>query len=214
MQGSSSPVAEFVRALALAWKNLAAYPSGHPALTGSIEAAHQRLAELRGPAGDVVFGVASDSLIHSEQKIDWTHAQKLANALYTRGVALVRFGEQTTPLEIEALLRALGSMPEESQPIWELLSMAGVAHIHLRPVDYSSVLVTDDLKIEPQRAESASIWEDILRALLQGKDISANARQLLSSVRSVDEIAALITRHVNDTGADTTYDPESKIGRA
>src|SRR5688500_19553537 len=94
MQGSSSPVAEFVRALALAWKNLAAYPSGHPALTGSIEAAHQRLAELRGPAGDVVFGVASDSLIHSEQKIDWTHAQKLANALYTRGVALVRFGEQ------------------------------------------------------------------------------------------------------------------------
>jgi hypothetical protein len=212
MQDPSSAVAEFVRALALAWKNLAAYPSGHPALTGSLEAAHQRLAELRGSSGDVVFGVASDGLIHSDQKIDWSHAQKLANALYTRGVALVRFGEQTTSLEIEALLRSLGSMPEGSRPIWESLSLAGVTHIHLRPVDFSSVRVTDDLKIEPQKAESASIWEDILEALLEGKDISADAKQLLSSVRSVDEIAALVTRHVNDTGANTTYDPDSTFG--
>jgi hypothetical protein len=212
MQGPSSAVAEFVRALALAWKNLAAYPTGHPALTSSIEAAHQRLAELRGPAADVVFGVASDGLIHSNEKVDWSHAQKLANALYTRGVALVRFGEQTTPLEIEALLRALGSMPGESQPIWESLAQAGVAHIHFRPVDFSSVRVTDDLKIEPQKAESSSIWEDILEALLEGKEISADAKQMLSSVRSVDEIAALVTRHVNDTGADTTFDPESTFG--
>ena len=162
----ASPVAEFVRALALGWKNLSAYPPGHPALAGSVETAHQRLAELRGPAGDVVFGVASDGLLYGDEKIEWTHAQKLANALYTRGVAVVRFGAETTPVELEAFLRALGTTPDAPRPVWELLTAAGVTNINLQPVDYSSVQVTDDLAIEPQKPESASLWEDILKALL------------------------------------------------
>src|SRR5688500_7499626 len=95
----ASAVAELVRTLALAWKNLAAYPAGHPALAGSVESAHQRLSELRGPAGEVVFGVASNGLLYGDEKIDWTQAQKLANALYTRGVAIVRFGADTDPRE-------------------------------------------------------------------------------------------------------------------
>src|SRR5437660_1130200 len=56
MSISGNPAADFVRALALAWKNLAAYPRGHPALAGSLEQAQQRLDELRGPAGGEVGG--------------------------------------------------------------------------------------------------------------------------------------------------------------
>ncbi|MGZ8711416.1 MAG: hypothetical protein ACXW28_14440, partial [Thermoanaerobaculia bacterium] len=208
----ASAIAEFVRALALGWKNLAAYPPGHPALAGSVETAHHRLSELRGPAGEVVFGVASDGLVYGEEKIEWTQAQKLANALYTRGVAIVRFGAETSPQELESFLRVLGTAPDEQRPIWELLTTIGVTNINLQPVDYSSVRVTDDLAIEPQKAESASLWEDILKALLAGKDITANARQLLSSIRSVDQLAALILRHVNDAGGDTEFDPDATFG--
>ncbi len=208
----ASAVAELVRTLALAWKNLAAYPAGHPALAGSVESAHQRLSELRGPAGEVVFGVASNGLLYGDEKIEWTQAQKLASALYTRGVAIVRFGAETDPRELESFLRVLGSTPDSTRPIWEQLTAAGVTNINLQPVDYSSVRVSDDLSIQPQKPESASLWEDILKALLAGKDISANASQLLSSVKSVDQLAALILRHVNDSGGDTAFDPDATFG--
>lgn len=209
----STAVAELVRALALAWKNLAAYPSGHPVLAGSVEQVHRHLQRLRGPAGDVVFGISSDALIYGEEKIEWPHAQKFAHALYTRGVAVVRFGSDTDPRELEIFLRLLGTpASKHDAPVWEELTRQGVIGINLQPVDYSAVQVTSDLSIEQPKRESANLWEDILQALLSGKDITANARQLLSSVRSVDQLAALIMRHVNDAGSDATFDPDATFG--
>ena len=61
---AGTQVAEFVRVLALGWKNLAAYPPGHPALAGSLDLIYRRLNDLRGPGGDVVFGIARDGLVH------------------------------------------------------------------------------------------------------------------------------------------------------
>ncbi|HEU4520596.1 MAG TPA: hypothetical protein VFT12_01255 [Thermoanaerobaculia bacterium] len=209
----SNAVAELVRALALGWKNLAAYPPGHPALAGAVEQAHHRLHELRGPAGDITFGIASDGLIYGDEKIDWPQAQKLAHALYTRGVAVIRFGAETEPRELETFLRMLGTAPSgQSMPMWEELTAAGVSNINLQPVDYSAVQVTDDLEAQPQRSEAGSLWEEILKALLAGKDIAADARQLLSSVRSVDALALLILRHVNDVGGEGKFDPDATFG--
>src|SRR5207244_12330996 len=88
-------VADFVRGLALAWKNLAAYPSGHPALAGALESVPARLAELRGRAGEVILGIADDGLLHGDTKIDSLYAQKLAHALHLRGVAVMRFSAAT-----------------------------------------------------------------------------------------------------------------------
>src|SRR5881392_2123558 len=94
-------VADFVRGLALAWKNLAAYPSGHPALSGALESVHSRLADLRGPAGEVVLGIAADGLLYGDTRIDSLYAQKLAHALHLRGVAVMRFAAATTPHDLE-----------------------------------------------------------------------------------------------------------------
>ena len=52
---AGTQVAEFVRVLALGWKNLAAYPPGHPALAGSLDLIFRRLNDLRGPGGDWGF---------------------------------------------------------------------------------------------------------------------------------------------------------------
>src|SRR5437867_804332 len=89
-------VADFIRGLALAWKNLAAYPSGHPALAGALESVHARLADLRGPASDVTLGIAADGLLYGDMKIDSLYAQKLAHSLHLRGVAVMRFEAATT----------------------------------------------------------------------------------------------------------------------
>src|SRR5712691_11374000 len=102
---AANQVVDFVRALALGWKNLAAYPPGHPSLVRSLNLIHQRLADLRGPAGEIVLGIARDGVVYGEEKIDSTYAQKFGNALYTRGVAVLRFDLETKPEAVEKFLR-------------------------------------------------------------------------------------------------------------
>jgi hypothetical protein len=74
-------VLELVRALAIAWKNLAAYPSGHPALVASLGHAQQRLQDLLAASGAVTFGIASDGLVVAQEKLTSSHARDLARAL-------------------------------------------------------------------------------------------------------------------------------------
>jgi len=210
-------VAEFIRALALAWKNLAAYPRGHPALLGSVEAAHDRLVHLRGPSSEVAFGIAADGIVYGSDKIDTPYSQKFAQALYTRGVAVLRFSRETTPQDVETFLSFLGGTAPDDQggAIWDQLTASGVMSIHLQPVDYSAVKVTDDLEGKPKKQETSSLWDDILRALLAGRELTPNARQrLLRDISSVDQLAAMIAKYVERPQdlLQPEFDPEATFG--
>src|SRR5438445_562460 len=179
---AANQVAELVRALALGWKNLAAYPPGHPSLVSSLQLVHRRLTELRGPAGEVVLGIESDGLLYGSDKIDSVSAQKFAQALYTRGVAVLRFASETEARDIEIFLRLLagGSPADQKRAIWEDLTAAGIVHINLQPVDYSGVQVTEDLTALPPEEKQPSLWEEILRALMEGNELSREAKEFLT----------------------------------
>ena len=209
---AGNEVADFIRSLALAWKNLAAYPPGHPALAASLNAADRSFSDLRGPAGDVVLGIAADGIMYGSDKIDSTQAQKFAQALYSRGVAVVRFAGATTKSDIEQLLRLLAGAPgEAAPPMWEALTAAGVMNIHLQPVDYSAVRVTDELAPPDHKRES--LWEDILRALVAGRELSPKSQQLLSGeIRSVDELSALVLRYIDTEEDAAPFDPDATFG--
>jgi hypothetical protein len=212
---AGTQVGELVRVLALGWKNLAAYPPGHPALAGSLDLIHRRLNELRGPGGDVVFGIARDGLIYGKEKIDSTGAQKFAQALYTRGVAILRFETLVEPRDIETFLRLLASPPAAAtRPIWEELTATGVIHIHLQPVDFTAISVTDDLTPKP-KPESRSLWEEILRALAAGRELSKDGEEILSrEVRSIEQLTELVAEFLQEASetADVEFDPRATFG--
>jgi HEAT repeat protein len=197
-------VIDFVRALALAWKNVAAYPPGHPALLASLEQVNRCLRELRGPAGEVTLGIANDGLIYGEAKIDATAAQKFAQALYTRGIAIVRLSVDTTGDDIAAFLRLLAT---SSKTLPEDLTAAGVVNINLQAVRYDSVQVTDDLA----QSEQQSVWEEILRALLENRQFSASDRQA-PSANTLDELSRLIAEYAVQVEEETTFDPKATFG--
>jgi HEAT repeat protein len=214
---SDSQVADFIRALALAWKNLAAYPPGHPALAGAVESAHRALTDLRGRASDVSLGIAADGIIFRADKIDTAQAQKFAQALYSRRVAIVRLAAQTSVRDLETFLRLLSGVPgEKTAAMWDELDAAGVTSIALQPVDYSAVQVTDNLKTpEAQKPARESLWDEILRALVAGHELSPKAQQLLSrDIRSVDELSALVLRYIDTIDDDTLseFDPDATFG--
>jgi len=204
-------LADFVRGLALAWKNLAAYPANHPARAGALESVHARLADLRGPTSEVVFGVAPDGLIYGDSKIDSLYAQKLAAALHLRGVALMRFAAQTTSDEIGIFLGMVG--PASPRPLSEELTSAGIININLQHVDYSEVRMTSDLA-EPAapKPDAPTLWEEILRALLGGRHMSAEAEARAAGLRSVDELAAMIMKSIEGEPSRAEFDPNATFG--
>jgi len=210
-------VAEFIRVLALGWKNLSAYPPGHPALAGSLDLIYRRLTDLRPPAGDVVFGIARDGLVYGKEKVDTTGAQKFAQALYTRGVAVLRFESAVQPQDIETFLRLLGGVAEGRRPIWEELTATGVINIHLQPVIYSAVQVTDDLAgpPPPSKPQSQSLWEEILRALVAGRELSPEGQEILSrEIRSIDQLTELVAEFLQtaDDAPDIEFDAAATFG--
>lgn len=207
-------MAELVRALALGWKNLAAYPPGHPALVSSLDLINRRLTELRGPAGEVVLGIVNDGLLYGTDKIDSASAQKFAQALYARGVAMLRFANETEARDIETFLRLLaaGTPGEQTRALWEDLTAAGVVNINLQPVDYSAVQVTDNLSEPPPDKKEPSLWEEILRALIAGREFSDEEKEFLArEVQSIDELSQMIVQYV-DTHAKPTFDPDATFG--
>ena len=204
-------LADFVRGLALAWKNLAAYPANHPARAGALESVHARLADLRGPTSEVVFGVAPDGLIYGDSKIDSLYAQKLAAALHLRGVALMRFAAQTSSDEIGIFLGMVG--PASARPLSDQLTSAGIININLQHVDYSEVRMTSDLA-EPAapKPDAPTLWEEILRALLGGRHMSAEAEARAAGLRSVDELAAMIMKSIEGEPSRAEFDPNATFG--
>ena len=178
---AGTQVVELVRSLALAWKNLAAYPPGHPALAGALDQAKMRLDELRGPANEVVLGIAADGLMYGEEKVSAAYVQKFALALYSRGVALLRFDAATSPSDIETFLHLLRMRPaaDEKRALWDELQSASVVNIHLQPVDYSAGKVTDSLDDGPAKhAAPESLWDAILSVLLAGHEMKPDGASL------------------------------------
>ncbi len=190
-------VVEFIAALTRAWKKLAAYPTGHPEVVTSLEALDRRLAELRGPAGEVVLGITANALVYGTLDLTSTGAQKLAQALYSRGVAVLRLGSETTRQEIEIFLRLLGTggPVDPKRVLWEELTAGGVININLQPVSYGTVQVTDGVQENPREAEDRSLWDDVLRALLNNQQFSASRRDLPEHITSADKLAQMIAEY-------------------
>lgn len=206
---SLAEATDFVRTLAMAWKNLAAYPPGHPALDTSLEKVSAQLQELSA-RGDVVFGVTSDRLYVADHALDTPHAQKFAHALYRRGVAAIRFRSTGETGEVETLLRLLGvgqqSAPDK--PLWDALIDNGVSSIELQPVDYSGVRITEDLDTPgPPRQE-----QRVLQRILQSIDHEGGPAGAFEQERDAD-LLELIARSVRDDDARaSTFDPDATFG--
>src|SRR5581483_11486056 len=152
-------------------------------------------------------------LVFGDEKIDSLTAQKFAQALYSRGVAVLRFANETEAHDIEVFLRLLaaGRPGEQKRPIWEDLTSAGVLHINLQPVDYSSVRMTDDL--EEEKKKEPTLWDEILRALIEGRELSAESEVLSEEPESADDLTEMILKYIDSAvNAKAAFDPDATFG--
>jgi hypothetical protein len=184
-------LSDLLRDLAIAWKNLASYPEGHPRRTQSLLAAQGQVERLL-PHGDfLTLGVLRDGLLLGEEKITATSAQRLGEALHRRHVAIVTLGGDTSAAELETFLRLLAADPRRATvPFWDELASEGVRHITLRPIDYEGVTLGDAPAEATEAPAEASLSETLVRELLAGRGALAFGAE--AGGGSLDEVVALV----------------------
>lgn len=195
---------DLVRSLAVAWKHVAAYPAGHPALLGALDNAERQLAGPLAGTGQISLGVLRDGFLTQDRKIDFPHAQELASALHKRGVSLLRLRQGLERAELETFLRLLAAQAPETVLLAEELAHAGIAHVELESVDFSGVRVTDDLQAPPAAPPSkpSSLSEAIVRALMEGQSLSTEGRRLATAGALTEEqLAWLVADCLRQDGA-------------
>ncbi len=156
----------FLKELGLGWQRLSLYPEGHPARHEVVLRAHTVLAALTAARGGLAVGVARDGFVAQDRKVDGGPASRLAESLYRRHVAVVRFAEETTVEDLQELLQAVpkGRVPGDEAPLWEVLGARGVSRVRLEPVDLSYVAA--DGEAGGAGAGSEPLWDRLLRSVL------------------------------------------------
>ena len=191
----------FLRELGLAWQRLSLYHEGHPARREVVVRPHAVLAALTAAGGSFGVGVARDGFVGRDRKVEGGPAARLAEALYRRHVALVRFDEETAPEDLKAFLEVLprGRPSDDDPPLWDVLTERGVARVRLEPLDLTFVESGDGGGDAPG-AGSEPFWDGLLRAVLgQGSgegagEGGAGGTERPAAARSARGVAELVER--------------------
>jgi len=180
-----------VSSLVTAWRNLAAYPAGHPARSSALATAHGRICGYLAVASPLTLGIGGEGLVSGGKKIEAGQVRAFARALYRRNGALLRFEEGVEPRELESFLALLGDTgASRDRPLTaEELRAAGIGHISVSAIDYGALVTTTDVS-EP--GGEGSLWDGLLQTLLEDVPLSARGGVPLPRERySAETIASL-----------------------
>ena len=187
--------------LVTAWRNLAAYPPGHPARSSALATAHARVRASLATTSPLVLGIAHDGLVSGGKKLEAAHVRAFARALYRRNGGLLRIEEDVEPAELERFLAILGDTgPARDRALTgDDLEAAGITHISVSAIDYSSLVTTTD--VTPAAPEEGSLWDGLLQALLADQPIAPGGGPSVSRERySAETIASLFRGGVGTGG--------------
>jgi len=198
--GPPPTLPEVVAALVTAWRNLAAYPPGHPARASALATAHARVRASLAVMSPLVLGISRDGLVSAGKKIETPQVRAFARALYRRNGGLLRIEEDVQSAELERFLALLGDTgAARDQPLTgDELPAAGITHISVAAIDYSALVTTTDLTAGAP--EESSLWDGLLESLLAAEPIGAGGDVPGSRERSSAETIASLFRGGPGTG--------------
>ena len=164
-----SLVGEAIRALTVACRTWAAYPSDHPNVTQAVGTAQARVAEMLATHGSIAIGVARAHLRVGVWTLDSPQARALAQALYRRQAAVLRMERGVEPAELRALVQWLGSPAAPLEPGSPAAGPPGLPrarHLQLQPLDYSALRLTDHTE-DASALPAISLTDRLLNVLLE-----------------------------------------------
>jgi hypothetical protein len=191
---------EVVSALVTAWRNLAAYPPGHPARASALATAHARVRASLAASSPLLLGIGRDGLVSAGKKLETPQVRAFARALYRRNGGLLRIEEDVEAVELERFLAILGDTgPARNEPLTgDELPAAGITHISVSAIDYSTLVTTTD--VAPATPEEQSLFDGLLESLLAAEPIGSGGDRSGPRERSSAESIASLFRGGPGTG--------------
>jgi len=206
--GPPPTLLEVVSSLVTAWRNLAAYPVGHPSRTTALTTACGRLkGYLSATAAPLVLGISHDALSLGDRKLDAAHVRTFARALYRRNGGLLRFDEDVDQADLERFLSLLdtGGPARDRGFLGDDLQAAGISRITVSAIDYSALVATSDVS---ESSSGESLWDGLLQALLAGRQIATGEGAPLAREQySAETIASLFRTGPGYSGGPGTAAP-------
>jgi HEAT repeat protein len=170
-----SLVVEAIRALAIACRAWAAYPSDHPNVARAVGAAQTRVSDMLAAHGSVAIGIARNHLRVGAWTLESPQSRALAQALYRRQATVLRMDPGVQDDELRALVQWLAGPAVPLEPGSAVTGPPGLEaalHIHVQPLDYSAIRLTDRMAEPAQAPEepappSVSLADRLLTVILE-----------------------------------------------
>jgi HEAT repeat protein len=193
LPGRTISVASLLNELLLGWQKLRLYQPGHPERETGLVRAHTILTGLVAPTGHLSLGVSPSALMVGDEKLRDRSAARLAEALYRREVAVLRFEEGVELEELETLIHLLSAGGDGAPPLWEELETHGIEHVKAQPLELSGLLVAEDHEVTEEAAADHLLWDDLLKRLLADDRVADLGLGILpSGPASLSDVAQVV----------------------
>jgi len=194
-------------------KNVGIYPPGHIQITRSIDRAFEVFHKLFEVRKEITLGIAKDTLFVGHDYLDRQNPvyRDFALSLNGQGIAAVTFFSGLDRDELVRFHRIITTRPEEvaaAGGIMRVAGDAGLVHIRLVPIDYSSFHLTEEQEVSRTTAsradqEGPGLWADFVTHLAGGTIAGPGQKGIsLADAEQIDpaELARLLNERKLDTG--------------
>ena len=198
-------------------KNVSIYPPGHIQITKSIDRAFEVLLRLFEIRQEMTLGVAKDTLFVGQNYLDQRNPvyRDFALSMNQQGIAALTFISGLDREELVRFHRIISSRPEEIEVlggIAKVVANAGIPHIRVMAIDYSSFHLTEEKEIfkthtkagdKPGDKPGAGVWQDFVSLLSTGTLATGSDGVSLKDASQIDpiELAKLLNERKLDSGA-------------
>jgi len=198
-------LADAVIELNISRRSVGLYPPDHPIVKESIKNAFTYLQKLFELRSDITLGIARDTLVVDEYTLDRKNPvfKEFSYSLHAKGIAAVTFSAGLLKEELISLHELLTAKETPSgKDLVEYAKNKDLRHIALSPIDFSSFsFVEGGQKVGDT---GASIWEDYIFGLLEGKLSSGEGGEILNI--PPEDVAGYINSSMPENSGQETYD--------
>lgn len=181
-------LSEYVYALNIARRQVAAYPPGHPMITSAADkllALQEKLLEFRR---ELTIGIARDSLLVDNKQLDPANPvyRDLASNLFNARVASLTVQSGATARDVRLLFEVLaypGERIAAAGGLTALFQTSGVQGFTAREIDYRAFHATEVEVIQAPKTvggkeDSAVLWKAFASAMVGGTIDPRGVREL------------------------------------
>lgn len=167
-------VADFVRAMNIARRNLAAYPRGHSLVIESFEKVRSTLQDFFAYGSHFTLGIAKDALLLAGRELDKKNPvfQSFAQTLFGHGIiAITIFPDVTVDelMDFDHIMTQKRNEVQRQGGVTVLLSKAKIRNIRVQLIDYRMFQAHEgQLDSSGKEGQDSVFWWRFVRGLMDG----------------------------------------------